>query len=164
MIKILAVSDSHGDVSLLKEIVRQNQTCDMVIHLGDKYTDGEHVMSEFPTMAFLCVAGNCDFTYGFKYVKNEGTFAVEERKIFYTHGHKYNVKNGEDYLIMQAKMNNADVVLFGHSHVFTAFEKNGVTVINPGSIAFPRDGSTGTYCVIEIDGKNIKYMKKEVSR
>lgn len=164
MIKILVVSDSHGDVTLLKKIIEQNQTCDIVIHLGDKYTDGEYAMTEFAQKAFLRVAGNCDFVFGSSDVKSEGVFTVEQRRIFFTHGHKYNVKYSEQPLIMQAKMNNADIALFGHTHVFTAFEKDGVVVINLGSISVPRDGSGGTYCVLEIEGKNVKYIKKEVQR
>ena len=37
-------------------------------------------------------------------------------------------------------------------------------VINPGSISLPRDGTGGTYCVMEIDGSNVKYEIKEVEK
>ena len=61
-----------------------------------------------------------------------------------------------------AKFNNADVVLYGHTHIACYEEKNGVVVINPGSLSSPRDGSSGTYAVIKINGKELKCEIKEI--
>lgn len=164
MLKILVVSDSHGNTELLHSVVSKNRSCDLVVHLGDNTADGTEVMKDFPTVAFLTVSGNCDM-FSFSGTANtEGTFTAEERRIFYTHGHKYNVNFGIDYLVAQAKMQKADIALYGHTHVNFAEEKSGVLVINPGSISLPRDSSGGTYCVMEIDGSNVKYEIKEVEK
>lgn len=160
--KILVVSDSHGNTQLLHEIVGRNRTCDLVIHLGDNASDGNEVMRDFPTVAYLAVTGNCDMGFALNNLNSEGSFAAEGHRIFYTHGHKYNVNFGNDVLVYQAKMKNADIALYGHTHVALAEEKGGVLVINPGSISLPRDGSCGTYCIIEIKGKDVKYKICEV--
>lgn len=162
MFKILVVSDSHGNTELLKRIVTENSSCELVIHLGDNAADANEVMRDFQTKANLSVLGNCDMGYFLDKVNYDGTFSVEERRIFYTHGHKYNAS--VDMMVAQAKMKNADIVLYGHTHVSFAEEIRGVLVINPGSISLPRDGTNGTYCVIEIDGKKVKHEIKEVER
>ena len=160
--KILVFSDTHGDTSAMKDIVSRNRyDTDLVIHLGDHYKDLEYVMSDFPTIARIGVTGNCDYSFMYQNVKSEGTFTADKRRIFYTHGHKYNVKAGHDYIISNAKFCGANVVLYGHSHISFFEEKNGVIVINPGSLSFPRDGSQGTYAVLEICGEKLKCEIKE---
>ena len=160
MFKILVVSDSHRNADLLRRIISENSSCELVIHLGDNASDEIEVMKDFPTKASLSVLGNCDIGYFLGKTNYEGTFTVEDRRIFYTHGHKYYAS--VDMMVSQAKMKNADIVLYGHTHVSYAEEVRGVLVINPGSISLPRDGTNGTYCVIEINGANVKYEIKEV--
>lgn len=162
MFKILVVSDSHGNSELLREIVTQNSGCELVIHLGDNAADATEVMRDFPAKASLSVLGNCDMGFFLDKLNFDGTFSVEERRIFYTHGHRYNAS--VDMMVAQAKMKKADIVLYGHTHVSFAEEIRGVLVINPGSISLPRDGTGGTYCVMEIDGSNVKYEIKEVEK
>jgi putative phosphoesterase len=161
--KILVFSDTHGDVSSMHEIIsRHRHDTDLVVHLGDHYKDLESVMLDFPQIAHLGVLGNCDFAFMSQNAKYEGAFTAENRRIFYTHGHKFNVKAGHEYIISNAKFNNADVVLYGHTHIACYEEKNGVVVINPGSLSSPRDGSGGTYAVIKNNGKELKCEIKEI--
>jgi len=87
--KILIVSDSHGNTELLKNIVGMNRTCDLIIHLGDNAYDCDEIKREFPTMALLSVIGNCDLGFSLNNVNTEGSFTAEGRRIFYTHGHRY---------------------------------------------------------------------------
>ena len=163
--KILVVSDTHGDVELLYDIVSKHRLgTDLVIHLGDNFPDAESVMRDFPTIAFLGTIGNCDFPFMCSNAKYEGSFGVEGKRIFYTHGHKYNVKYGLDYLVSNAKFKGCDIALYGHSHVSFAEEVNGVLVINPGSLSRPRDNTNGTYCLLEINDKNVEYKILEVSK
>lgn len=161
--KILVFSDTHGDVSEMSHIVSVNRyDTDLIIHLGDHLKDLQTVMLDYPMIASLGVLGNCDFASTYNGAKFEGTFTVDKRKIFYTHGHKYNVKYGHEYIVSNAKFNGADIVLYGHSHVSLCQEHGGVLVINPGSLSCPRDGSRGTYAVLEIKGSSVKCDIKEI--
>lgn len=45
---------------------------------------------------------------------------------------------------------DASLVVFGHSHRRFLEEEQGITLVNPGSIALPRDNKRGTYAVCEI--------------
>ena len=53
--KIVVVSDSHGNKSRLDEVLLANQDADLFWHLGD-YELPEYLMSPF-----MLIKGNCDF-------------------------------------------------------------------------------------------------------
>ena len=160
---ILVVSDTHRDIRALYDVVsRYRNSIDLVIHLGDCYNDLQSVMIDFPTIAHLSVLGNCDYNCFDTSVKYEGTFTADDRRIFYTHGHKYNVKAGLEYLISNAKMKDADIVLYGHTHIKQIVENNGVLVINPGSLTIPRDGGCGSCVLLKICAGEVKYEIIEV--
>ena len=149
--KILVFSDTHGDVEAMREILSRNRAdTDLVIHLGDHLKDLQALMLDFPLIASLGVLGNCDFASMHPGFRFEGTFTAEKRRIFYTHGHKYSVKSGLEYIVSNAKFNGADIVLYGHTHVSLIKEVNGVIVINPGSLALPRDDKRPSYAILVI--------------
>ena len=152
---ILVFSDTHGDIEYMRDIISSKRMeTDLVIHLGDNLKDANEVMSDFPTIAFLGVLGNCDFASMHVGAKYDGTFKADTKKIFYTHGH--------EYLVSNAKFNGCNVALYGHTHVAFCEEINGVMVINPGSLTNPRDGSRGTYASIAIDGDKMNCKIVEV--
>ena len=59
-------------------------------------------------------------------------------------------------------MRKADICIFGHTHRPTLFKKNNVTMMNPGSIAYPRQiGKKPTYGLIEIDENHMPGFRIE---
>ena len=150
--KILVFSDTHGNYKLMRDVIMRNSTdTDLVIHLGDKVEDADNAMKEFSHIAFLYVYGNCDFVPMFKTQTSYQTVTLDGVKLMYTHGHRYAVNSGVDNLVYQAKIEKANIVLYGHTHVSLCETKNGVTVLNPGSLGFPRDSKGPSYGVIIID-------------
>ena len=163
--KILVVSDSHGNTELLREtIFRFHREIDLAIHLGDNLLDFNDVMREFPNIAALGVLGNCDYASMYSDARTEGCFTAEDVRIFYTHGHKYNVEYGVEFLAANAKLKNCAVALYGHTHVGVITEILGVTVINPGSLSRPRDNSNGSFALLDIRGKDVKCEILEVEK
>ena len=160
--KILVFSDTHGYTTKMHEIIsRKRADTDLVIHLGDHYRDVEEVSRDFPAIAFLGVRGNCDFLVNDNYPQSR-TFAYDGHKFFLTHGHMQAVKHDSYALLtLEAKKNGCDVALFGHTHINTHKEVNGVTVFNPGSISSPRDFTGGTYGIITIENGKIKFEIKD---
>ena len=160
--KILVFSDSHGDKTAMHEIIsRKRAEIDLVIHLGDKSADMEEISRAFPTIAFIGVRGNCDY-FGSSDTPLSRTYTYDGHTLYITHGHSEGVKSGEYALLCaKAKSVNADIALFGHTHVNTHKTIDGITVFNPGSISLPRDGTPGTYGVITIDKNNVKTEIKE---
>jgi putative phosphoesterase len=58
-----------------------------------------------------------------------------------------------DYLREHALEYGYDVVMYGHTHRPEIEEKNGITILNPGSLSYPRQiGRKPSYIIMEIDG------------
>ena len=163
--KSLVVSDSHGYTSKMYDIIsRKRGETDLVIHLGDHTKDIKEVSLDFPTIAFLGVRGNCDFLADDDF-PGWRTFTYDGHKFFLTHGHMQCVKGDSLALLAaEAKRCGCDIALFGHTHISTHKEINGITVFNPGSISHPRGFTGETFGIITIDKGNVKFEIKEVGK
>lgn len=144
--RIVVISDTHGDIYSFETAVSQQPQADIFIHLGDCESDVEAVKKVFPKKQFLSVAGNCDF--GSK-TPSEGEIVLCGKRIFYTHGHNYKVKFGDNAVISEARRRGADILLYGHTHVPVCMYDDGLYILNPGSLGHPRDG-VPTYGIIDI--------------
>ncbi len=138
--RILVVSDSHGRWGALYNAIEAQPTAHIVIHLGDGSDDFERVRDRFPGRMMVNVAGNCDF-FGASELKTADVITVEGRRIFFTHGHTYRVKSGLTLLEQAARAREADICLFGHTHEPVTEYRDGLYIMNPGSVGHPRDGS-----------------------
>ncbi|NMA06991.1 MAG: metallophosphoesterase [Ruminococcaceae bacterium] len=155
--KILIVSDSHGDHSAIERVISKNPDADLLIYLGDGYRDFVSVKSKNPEIPMVAVKGNTDYSCS---EPDDRVMALEGVRFFITHGHKYLVKRGLDMLINRAIELNADIALFGHTHIRKETEKNGLILINPGSCA--RDANNCiSYAVVNVNkGKINREMVK----
>ena len=120
--KILVVSDSHGDNQILKDIAKKHPDMDYYIHLGDSESD------EYTIFPFVSVRGNCDY------------YPFEEQMLINTpYGKLYAIHKpyGKEKFIHE---NNIKIFLHGHTHIRRKQKEDGVYYLNPGAISFPRDG------------------------
>lgn len=142
--RILVFSDSHRDISRCIKAVNNLIGVDMLLHAGDHAEDAKRLQNAFPDIPVTFVSGNCDFSSAPK----ETVFTADGKKIFLTHGHIYNVKNdyGFSSLLSRAAALGCDCAVFGHTHEPLCDVRNGITLLNPGSIRY-----SGTYGVIEIE-------------
>lgn len=148
--KALIISDSHGFEKELKLIAdRHRHEVDALFHCGDSELPNGHEALE----GLHIVKGNCDFNVDFP---DDLTETIRGVTFYVTHGHLYNVKMTHVPLSYRAEENQAQIACFGHSHVATAFQENGVVYINPGSIRLPRNRVERTYCICEGEGETIK--------
>ena len=69
--------------------------------------------------------------------------------IFITHGHGYGVKSSCDPLVKAALAQGADVALFGHTHEALSTQRDGIFLVNPGSVSRARQGGE-SYAVIDL--------------
>jgi len=146
--KILVVSDTHGDITRLERILSKDNNFNMIIHLGDYFRDARQIEKNHPEIKVECVYGNCDFMVGD--TPADKLIEIEGRRIFATHGHRYSVKNGNDNLIRKARDVKADILLYGHTHISSLEEGNDYCLLNPGSISEPRGSFGESYGIIEI--------------
>ena len=123
-----------------------------IVFLGDGEDDFDMVLNAYPHIKYERVCGNCD--WGSNYPdKMEIEFAG--KKIFFSHGHPYNVKFAYENIIAEAKKRGADIVLFGHTHnQYTEYQES-LCIMNPGSVA------NGDYGVIDITPKGDIMLIKE---
>lgn len=145
--KIGVISDSHGSISGAKRAIQKMGEVDYLVHLGDYCRDAERISKELKR-DIIYVKGNCDLGCD---IETDKIIEAEGKKIFLTHGHKYNVKYDYMDLCLHAGEVGADAVLFGHTHYAEVFEKDGILFINPGSVSRPRNGIE-TYAVITVEG------------
>ena len=102
-----------------------------VIHLGDMMDDAEQVAEHYPTLPFCLVPGNCDGWGVATPVKKQIT--LEGKSILLSHGHRWGVKSGYDTAIADARAVDADILLFGHTHVPLCQQlEDGLWMMNPG--------------------------------
>lgn len=144
--KIGVISDSHGDISAVKQAISRMDNVDIIVHLGDFYKDAQKASSE-TGKEIIYVKGNCDFS---STVECDRIINVENKRILCTHGHNYNVKSDCTTLYFKALQEGVDLVLFGHTHFSEVFENNNIVFVNPGSLSRPK-GLSRTYSVIYIE-------------
>ncbi len=150
--RIIVISDTHGRSSLIEKIIEAQPEAKQVFFLGDVVRDIEDIPFMYPSHTFYIVSGNCD--YGSTY-KSADAVTLGGKRILFTHGHAYSVKSGTVRLLEWAKRENADIVLFGHTHVAKTEYAEGVYFVNPGSPTCPREGRS-SYAVIDIEPTGIR--------
>jgi len=149
--KIIVFADSHHDTNSMIYVL-QEETPDMVIHLGDNVSDAMMLKNIFPEISFEMVQGNCDF----EKVKDEKILTLEGATFFITHGHRYRVKSHLRKLTQKGLDKNADIVLFGHTHKAYLKKEKEMWMINPGSISsMYKRGKHPSYAKILIEDGNI---------
>lgn len=134
---IAVVSDTHFNNHVLDKILEETNFADVIFHLGDNVKDALYLKEKFKGEVYY-VKGNCDIAVS---GEEDNLVELEGKRFFLTHGHRYGVKYDLNNLYFKAKELNADVALYGHSHVKVIEEYNGVYIMNPGSASLPRDGS-----------------------
>ena len=111
--RFLILSDSHGNVYNIRQVLLKHQGIENIIFLGDGVKDFENLGADCEGRKVTMVCGNCDVGSLLPAVK---ILNAEDKKIYITHGHKFSVKYGIDSLLAQAYKEGANLVLFGHTH------------------------------------------------
>lgn len=153
--KILIVSDTHRRDGNLQTVIERTAPFDMLIHLGDAEGSEERIAAwcreQNPECQVNIILGNNDF---FSSLDREKEIQIGRYRAFLTHGHFYSVSVGTERLVDEGKDRKMDIVMFGHTHKPYLERKDGITVLNPGSMSFPRqDGRRPSYILMEIDGE-----------
>ncbi len=131
---------------MIEEAVkRQIKRPDAIIFLGDGLRD--IISADIGDIPIYSVAGNCDAGSVFfdSSTPTEQNLIMGDKRIFFTHGHKYGVKSTLTPFLSEGVKRGADIILFGHTHA--AFERvlspeneygikteKNVYIMNPGSI------------------------------
>lgn len=142
--KYLIASDLHGERVGYQRLLERSkaESPDKVVLLGDLMDYGCNIAEinavlDQINVPIIAVRGNCDDEECLKmfHVENKGlkhTESVDNRRIFYTHGHIYGSCG------LPKMLKKGDIFLYGHWHKGKLEETNGIFVGNAGSIVRPR--------------------------
>ena len=148
--KLLIMSDSHRNIDYMLLAVEQTNP-NAIMHLGDHTSDAVNLQRRFPDTTVYIIRGNCDPNFSGEAAL---LLPVEGVKILLTHGHIFDVKTGLESLVEHAIQQEADLVLFGHTHKALIEQKNGLTLMNPGQMRQHDSFFTASYGVVTLsDGK-----------
>jgi len=137
-IKIVVVSDTHGNTDMLEKVIGDCSPFDIIIHCGDGVRDISS--AEIPALSTVIkVSGNTDI-YSC-YDDDLLTETIYGKTVMVTHGHRFDVKSGLKMLIDEAHHQNAGIVIFGHTHE-QLLRKGTPYLFNPGNL------SSGCYGII----------------
>lgn len=147
MARYLVFSDSHGREEDMLDIVRQyKDKMEGLFFLGDAENSGDQLRSSVPGPVYM-VKGNCDWSLQ---ASESQVFSLHGHRVAMTHGHRQRVNMGLDTLKYWALEQEADLVLYGHTHVPFVEQTSAMTILNPGSISRPRqEGHRKTYAILD---------------
>lgn len=171
--KLLIASDIHGDVESARALfdIFQRESCDKILLLGDLLYFGprnaitpSYDPKEVITLLnanrenIITVRGNCDsevdqMVLDFPILADYCFLSLDGLCVFATHGHLYNKDN-------PPPLRPNEILLHGHTHVLRceSFGNNN-WYVNPGSMAFPKEGNTKTYMIYENKTFTIKDLE-----
>ena len=145
MMRIGVISDTHG--LLREEVLEILRGCDCILHGGDINNQG--VLDTLEQIApVYVVRGNNDKAWA-EQLPHDLTVQMEGRKIFMVHNRKEMENLPED----------ADIVIFGHSHKYFEQVIDGRLWLNPGSCGKRRFGQEISLAVLTVDGTEYQVQK-----
>lgn len=146
--KILIVSDTHRRNENFFRTLDKVAPVDLVVHCGD-IEGSERLIEEAAGCPVQMVRGNNDFISP---MPREVEFMIGKYKVFLTHGHNYCVYMNYEIIKQEARDREADIVMCGHTHKPVIDIEKNLTLLNPGSMSYPRqEGRRPSYILMELD-------------
>ena len=160
--KWLIASDLHGSGYYCRALLDafDREKADRLLLLGDLLYHGPRndlprdydpksitAMLNERQASILAVRGNCDAEIDqavlqFPILADYALLSVGSRLLFVTHGHLF-------HLDALPPLHPGDILLHGHTHVPACETRDGVTYLNPGSLAIPKADSPHSYMTLE---------------
>ena len=141
--KIVVLSDCHDSDVYLKKVSEMHSDADLFLFCGDGLNKFIPLCDKKGFNHYE-VCGNCDYVYG----EQKKIFAFADMTFLMLHSHNCDY----DEMIELAMIENADFLLYGHTHVaeniyipsdelkyYSKARNKGLYVVNPGSITRPKD-------------------------
>ena len=145
---VLIVSDTHSKDIVYYQVVKKEAPLTMVVHAVDAEGQDDR-LAAICRVPFYCVRGNNDF---FSDLPSDLEFYIGDVKTFLTHGHHYYCSFTEADMIDEARRRSCKILIYGHTHRPTAHFTDGILVLNPGSLTYPRQyDHRPSYILLDID-------------
>ena len=175
--KYLIASDIHGSAYWTERLCAaiEAEQPDRIVLLGDLLYHGprndlprdyapKRVIPLLNALAdrIIAVRGNCDaevdqMVLSFPILADYALFDLDGTTAFVTHGHLFNTENLPPH-------KPGDLLIHGHTHVLGVWPAGGMTYINPGSAALPKENNPKSF-MLYADGEfTIRTLENEVIR
>lgn len=145
IMKIVVLSDTHGNYPDALRAVEMIETPDVIIHLGD-FCDDALPLQVALSRTVIRVSGNCDF--GAR-IPRELLIRFGNIPFLLCHGDAHGVKGGLKRLEDHANRIGAKVVLFGHTHAPLVRNHDGMLFVNPGTIQ--KSNQSLTFALVTVE-------------
>ncbi|MEJ2658011.1 MAG: metallophosphoesterase family protein [Desulfobacterales bacterium] len=139
------ISDTHG--LLLSAAIKALKGVDLIIHAGDIGTT--EVLEELQAIApVVAVRGNMDMADGLSDLPETEALELGDVLVYVIHNiHRLDIAPSKS---------GFNAVIFGHLHVPSVSEQDGVLFLNPGSAGQPRRNYPASLALLHIRGDSIK--------
>lgn len=158
--RVLVVSDTHGKDKGLMNVIEYEKDIGLMIHLGD-LCGLEDYITEITGIPCYMVRGNNDYR---SLLPSESIIMLGKHRTFITHGHELGVSYGTRDLKHYALGLECDIAMYGHTHYPEIVDDGRITIVNPGSLTYPRQpGHEPSYVIADVDDKGdvnftVKYL------
>lgn len=147
--RVLVISDSHGNYEHALKAHELAGPVDHIVHLGDGAEDAR-LIEQLLEVPVLRVAGNCDLDPS---LPVELVVQLGACRTLVTHGHRYHAKSGLRQLLDKGREIDAQVVLYGHTHRPDVHTESGILLVNPGPL---KHGYEKSYAILTVDGEALR--------
>lgn len=160
MHRLLVLSDTHDDPTSMDWALHflEKESIDTVIHLGDYYSDADVLAGNGRRL--IRVPGTWDTCfYPDPAVENRKIISVEGWRIFLTHTPEshYNDLATDIKPETVVARGEADLFLYGHTHIAEVRQGNGIVFVNPGHMTAHESRGCGmSYGLIELEGDRLR--------
>lgn len=138
--KIGIISDTHN--VLREEVKNELKNCDYILHAGDFVS--EDIYQTLQSLGqMIGVKGNNDH------------FELEESVFFEIGGYTFYMTH------ILGEKQDVDFYIYGHSHHYASYQKDGTHYLNPGSCGRKRFSLPLTYMILFIDDNEYKVEKRD---
>jgi len=156
--KIGVMSNSHGNIEYVRKASEymMDEEVEYIIHLGDDYHDAR-ILDILPANV-IKVPGVYEALYQDASVPNRLVKDIAGLKILITHtkdSHRQDMpgdKIPEEYIVSR----QVDMVLFGHSHAFSARVEGGILMVNPGHLKTEDKTGEATLAILDIKDSKVE--------
>ena len=121
------ISDTHGQ--LRAQVFEHFKNVELILHAGD--VGAEDVLTELQALAPVhAVMGNTDTFPLAEKLPEVQQLSLLGRTLVVTHGHRLGSPTPD---LLQRAHPQANIIVYGHTHVPYVGRTNGVLVVNPGA-------------------------------